>query len=170
MNTIRKPKSDPNNLGTPGQRRARQQGVRPAGARLLTRAALSMAIFLAACGQRGLLPAELLPEDMCAHCKMAISEKRFAAEFITRDGEAFKFDDIGCMANFIKAGSNRKNIAGFFVMDYETRQWLPGETAHYVRSATFKTPMSGGIAAFKDKAKADQQGGQALTLDEILRR
>jgi copper chaperone NosL len=125
-------------------------------------------MLFAACGQREMRPVDLLPEDMCAHCRMAISEKRFAAEFITRDGEAFKFDDIACLANAVKANANRERIAAFFVMDYETRQWLPGETAHYLRSAAFKTPMGGGIAAFKDKAKTDRQGGQALTLDEIL--
>jgi copper chaperone NosL len=127
-------------------------------------------MMFAACRQGELRPVDLLPEDMCAHCKMAISEKQFAAEFITKDGEAFKFDDIACMANFVKARANRETIAAFFVMDYQTRQWLPGETAHYIRSAEFKTPMSGGIAAFKDKANADQQRGQALTLDEILGR
>lgn len=127
-----------------------------------------IAMLLAACGQPDLRPVDLLPEDMCAHCRMAISEKRFAAEFITRDGEAFKFDDIACMANAVKANANRESIAAFFVMDYETRQWLPGESAHYVRSPDFKTPMGGGIVAFKDKVKAEQQGGQALSFAEIL--
>lgn len=127
-----------------------------------------IAMLLAACRQGELRPVDLLPEDMCSHCKMAISEKQFAAEFITKDGEAFKFDEIGCMANTVKAKANRETIAAFFVMDYETRQWLPGETAHYVRSADFKTPMSGGIVAFKDKAKADRQPGQAISFADVM--
>jgi copper chaperone NosL len=91
---------------------------------------------------------------MCAMCKMAISEKRFAAEFIDRDGQAFKFDDISCMVDYIKSRQRRDAIAATYLMDFDSRQWIKAETAYCVQSAEIKTPMRGGIIAFKDAASA----------------
>jgi copper chaperone NosL len=39
-------------------------------------------------------------------------------------------------------------------MDFERREWLEAERATYVRSSEFRTPMNGGIVAFKDEASA----------------
>ena len=91
---------------------------------------------------------------------MAISEKRYAAEFIDRDGGAFKFDDIGCMLNFIKGQQNKNQIAAYFVMDFDERQWIKAADAYFVRSSEFQTPMDGSIAAFKDEAKAEVAAGK----------
>jgi nitrous oxide reductase accessory protein NosL len=58
------------------------------------------------------------------------------------------------MANFRKQKKNDGSIRGSFVMDFESREWLIAENAFYVRSPEFKTPMSGGIVAFKDESNA----------------
>jgi copper chaperone NosL len=125
-------------------------------------------VFVAACRQSEPKAVDLLPEDMCAYCKMAISEKRYAAEFITRDGEVFKFDDIGCMVNYTKSKSNRADIAAFFVVDFESKQWLRAETACFVRSPEFKTPMNGNIAAFRDNRTASRHSGEQRTMAEVM--
>jgi copper chaperone NosL len=104
------------------------------------------------CGSLELRPIEILSEDMCAFCRMAISEKRFASELITQDGEVFKFDDIGCMLRFRK---NRGHpVATTFVVDFDTREWLKSEEAYFVKSKEFKTPMGGNVVAFKTGAGA----------------
>jgi copper chaperone NosL len=129
-------------------------------------------ILFVACQQSQLKPVELLPEDVCSFCKMAISEKRYAAEFITKDGDAFKFDDISCMAGYINAKKNRDSIAGFFVVDFNSKEWTKAEEAHFVKSSQFKTPMSGGIVAFKNReqaeatAKANQ--GKLLSFADVI--
>jgi copper chaperone NosL len=126
---------------------------------LFSKKAIGFLIFagllLAACRTSEPRPVDILPEDMCAFCRMAISEKQYAAQFMRRDGGVFKFDDIGCMLNFVKAGGDQGEIIAFFVVDFETRQWTRGESAFYVVSAEFKTPMSHGVAAFKERAKAE---------------
>lgn len=131
-------------------------------------------LLLAACQSAALKPVELLPEDMCAFCKMALSEKKYAAEFITRDGDAFKFDDLGCMVDYIAGKKNRDQIAAFFVADFESKEWLNAETAHFVSSAKFQTPMSGGIVAFSDRSKAEAaaaaSGGRLLSFAEVISR
>lgn len=113
------------------------------------------ATVLTNCQKQVVEPVALAPEDMCAYCKMAISEKRYAAELIDSEGEAFKFDDIGCMVNFIRSKRNTTKIVAYFVMDFDERQWIKGDDARYVSSSELKTPMSGGIIAFKNESKAE---------------
>ena len=109
---------------------------------------------LANCQKRTVGPVPLEANDMCSFCRMSILEKRYAAELIDSEGQAFKFDDLGCLANFIKQQRNSAPIQAAFVMDFDSREWREAASASYVRSAEFKTPMNGGIAAFKDQASA----------------
>lgn len=111
-------------------------------------------VGFASCQNQTIEPVAIEANDMCAFCRMSISEKRYAAELIDQDGEVSKFDDIGCMTNFRKQRVNDALIRATFVMDFERREWLKAEDAFYVRSPEFKTPMSGGIAAFKDESTA----------------
>ena len=113
---------------------------------------------------------ELLPEDACAFCRMAISEKRFACELITKDGDAIKFDDIGCMLHYRK--ERAELVAATFVVDFETREWLKSEEAYFVKSKVFKTPMDGNVVAFKTgtdaAAAADRTQGVPLRYAALL--
>ena len=111
-------------------------------------------VGLASCQSKTIEPVAIEASDMCAFCRMSISEKRYAAELIDQDDEAFKFDDIGCLTNFRKQRKNDDSIRATFVMDYERREWLKAEDAFYVRSSEFKSPMSGGVVAFKDESNA----------------
>src|SRR5262245_775361 len=130
------------------------------------------ALWLAGCGNPKIEPVEIAAEDMCAFCKMAISEKQYSAEFLNQDGDAFKFDDIGCLANQLKTIQNRRDIAAFFVVDYDVRQWVNAQQAYFVRSEEFKTPMSGRVVAFKDRSKAEEAAakyhGSLLGFDEVF--
>jgi copper chaperone NosL len=118
-------------------------------------------------------PIAIEANDMCAFCRMSITEKRYAAELIDGDGEARKFDDIGCMANFMKQKQNDGTIRATFVMDFEQREWVKAEDALYVRSPEFKTPMSGGIVAFKNESSAQAAAakyqGTMLRFAEVTR-
>ena len=116
--------------------------------------------ILANCQKGAVEPVALTPEDMCSYCRMAISEKQYAAELIDGEGQAFKFDDIGCMLNFIRKGSVSVSASSFFVIDFDQRQWIKADHAYYVRSSALTTPMSGGIIAFKDQSKAQEAAGK----------
>jgi copper chaperone NosL len=111
-------------------------------------------VVLANCQKRTVEPVAIEANETCSFCRMSISEKRYAAELIDNDGQAYKFDDIGCMANFIKQKRDNASIQATFVMDFDRREWLEAENASYVRSSEFKTPMNGGIVAFKDQSSA----------------
>jgi copper chaperone NosL len=125
------------------------------------------------CQKKAVEAVAIEANDTCSFCKMAISEKRYASEFIDSDGEALKFDDIGCMANFINQKRTSALIDATFVMDYEAREWIKAENAFYVRSSEFQTPMNGGIVAFKDQSKAreavSKYYGTALSFSEVVK-
>ena len=122
---------------------------------LVVACGIALTVVLASCQQKAIEPVALEASDMCSFCRMSISEKRYAAELIDDDGQAFKFDDIGCMANYIKQKRNNASIRATFVMDFDRREWLVAEKAFYVRSSEFKTPMKGGIVALKDQSSAE---------------
>ena len=136
--------------------------------------ALLTSLLLAGCQKGEAEPAAIEPEDMCAYCRMAISEKRYAAQFIDRDGQPFKFDDIGCMINIAGGKRDRGEIAAYFVMDFDERQWIKAEDAYYISSAELKTPMEGHAAAFKDEARAREAAatyhGRLLGFADLFRR
>jgi copper chaperone NosL len=99
---------------------------------------------------------------------MAISQKQFAAEIVDVDGNATKFDDIGCMLNFAK---RNPAAAATFVMDYSDRRWLNANEASFVRGGKIATPMNGGIVALGDRARAEQIarefGGTVATFADL---
>lgn len=133
---------------------------------------LLSALWLASCGAPKFEPVEIAVEDMCAFCKMAISEKQYAAEFLNRDGDVFKFDDIGCMANYVVEKKAGDSIAAYYVVDFDTKQWLKAEEASLVASPNFHTPMGGGMVAFKDRSRAEAAAaasqGRLISFAEAL--
>ncbi|HWP48033.1 MAG TPA: nitrous oxide reductase accessory protein NosL [Candidatus Limnocylindrales bacterium] len=135
---------------------------------------LLLLIILIACQSQQLQPVDIEAGDMCSFCKMAISEKRYAAEFIDQDGTVFKFDDIGCMIRFIQERGLKDKIAVYFVTDYDNLKWLNAEPSSYVKSEAIPSPMASGLVAFKDRLKAEEFSrkyrGQILTFEDLWRR
>lgn len=88
-------------------------------------------------------------EDVCERCRMIISDKRFAAQFITGRGEAKKYDDIGCMADDLKDARKRgETPLAVYISDYNTGEWLEAGKAFYLQNSELKSPMGYNIAAF----------------------
>jgi copper chaperone NosL len=128
---------------------------------------------LTACRETEIKPVDIAAEDVCTHCKMAISEKQFASEIITTDGDALKFDDIGCMQDYLKEKPDTKIAAHFFV-EYDTKRWLKSNSASFVKSKEITSPMGGGIIAFENDTKAKtaaaEFSGQILSFTELMKK
>ncbi len=125
------------------------------------------------CREADQRPQAIESHDTCAHCKMAISQPRYAAQIVDKDGTAYKFDDIGCMTNFAR---QRKlappSGAKIYVIDYASAEWLDAEKAVFVRSEAIDSPMASGLAGFRDASAAQSftksNPGQILTLKDVM--
>lgn len=113
---------------------------------------LGFVVVMLGCGASEQSPVDLYPEDMCASCRMAISNPAFAAELITADGEVNKFDDIGCLDRFRTQHPAEMPVTVFYV-DYESGSWLP-ESRALVLKTGLKSPMGSGKIAVADSSTA----------------
>ena len=87
-------------------------------------AAASCAVALLGCEQIDPnLPPDLRPgEETCARCRMLITEERFAAAAVDAEGEARKFDDIGCL--LLERAEVGNLAARYWTKGYRSSQWL----------------------------------------------
>lgn len=145
------------------------------GKKLGTIALLLAALFVASCGNEPDFdqpPDIRYGEDTCERCLMIINEARYAAAYVTPDGQERRFDDIGGMIDHHKEMA--EDVAVFWVHDYDTEEWLKAESAHFVMSDGQYTPMGYGIVAFGDSGRAEvwaaEQGGMAMSFADLLAR
>jgi copper chaperone NosL len=76
---------------------------------------------------------------------MIISDERFAAALVTADGEALKFDDVGCMIQHESDGV-RPDTA-YWVRDVSGDGWLNARHSLFVHSKSIVSPMGFAMAA-----------------------
>ncbi len=115
------------------------------------------AIVVSCAGE--LKPREVvLNEDSCALCRMAVSQREFAAQIVEPGGKVSFYDDIGCMFDEISIGkfavdgiANGKFAP--FVVDFESKAWIRADRAFYLKSEKLNTPMSYGFAATESRDK-----------------
>jgi copper chaperone NosL len=140
--------------------------------RLLATAPAALALApLASCGASG--PRAIrIGEEECAHCRMRISEERFAAQLLNDRGRSWVFDSIECMVEWTLQEPElpEDRIRGWWVTDFEA----PGKLARrhpgpFLRSDTLRSPMGLGLSAYDGRAAAEAQqgahGGEVLDWD-----
>ncbi len=108
--------------------------------------------------------------DMCERCKMAISERKFAAQIIDpKSGKVYKFDEIGCAVLWMdETGIPWKDQAIIWINDAKTGEWIDARKAKYTYGAI--TPMAFGFAAYSDKTvPSDAETFDFATVSEKIR-
>ncbi len=108
--------------------------------------------------------------DMCERCKMAISERKFAAQIIDpKSGKVYKFDEIGCAVLWMdETGIPWKDQAIIWINDAKTGEWIDARKAKYTYGAI--TPMAFGFAAYSDKTvPPDAETFDFATVSEKIR-
>jgi copper chaperone NosL len=137
--------------------------------RLSLLAALAIA---AACARPAPRPIAL-GEENCRHCHMTIADPRFAAELVTTRVVVYAFDDVGCLAAFVRQGKvPAAEIHSLWVYDYlQPDSLLDARRAVYLRSDSLRTPMATGLAALRPGPAADslerRLGGELRSWDEL---
>lgn len=122
---------------------------------------LMLMLLFAGCSSEKYSPVAINEETArCETCNMAVKDDQFATQIITKDGQAYLFDDIGCMNEWMKENGTDQ-IGATFVRDYNSKQWIKYEHAHYVYDADIQTPMAYGVISFENEADAKKYVEQA---------
>ncbi|MDR0769686.1 MAG: hypothetical protein LBE75_00590 [Burkholderiales bacterium] len=115
--------------------------------------------------------------DVCARCAMMLSDRLNSAQIIdAQTGDAYLFDDFGCAVAWLDEKQPAwRSDAIIYLTDASDGAWLKSEEA--VLATPFITPMSFGIAAFRNKEKmgADKtvlsfQEAEKIVLDSVRER
>jgi copper chaperone NosL len=135
-------------------------------------APLLLSLVLASCDGEP-RPEDLVKgRDLCATCRMPVSDIRFAAQ-ITAPAELPRFfDDPGCFAEFVKTGEVKEKGAVAWVADHRTGTWVRADRAIYTRVPNLTTPMNHKLVAHESTASRDSdpdaKGGQPVPLQEVF--
>ena len=152
---------DPHSGGSLGRRRERTLGMTGVGI------ALVGAVIATSCGGGPPEPAPLdTRNEQCASCRMAVSSARLASQVVAAGEVPRFFDDLGCLAAFLKAGKAPAGAVAF-VADHRTKAWVPADRAVYTKVPGLETPMGSHVIAHADTASRDQdpdaRGGALVT-------
>lgn len=85
---------------------------------------------------------------------MIVSDARYAAGYTDEDGLPRAFDDIGCMAQFIRERGEIPYV--LWVSDYNTGEWVRAVGAWFVQSDDVVTPMGSGVVAVASESSASE--------------
>ncbi len=122
----------------------------------------ALCLALAACARGTAKPAPVdTRNDACAHCRMAVSDARFAAQLAAPGEEPRFFDDIGCLRGYLtkKPPLARGTVA--FVADHRTREWVRASRAVITRRESLETPMASHLVAHASAASRDADAAAA---------
>ena len=135
-------------------------------------APLLLSLSLASC-EGAPAPEQLVKgRDLCASCRMPVSDGRFAAQITTPGELPLFFDEPGCLGDFVRAGQFKGRAAVAWVADHRTGGWVRADRAIYTRVPTLATPMNHKLVAHESVASRDSdpdvKGGHAVELQEIF--
>jgi copper chaperone NosL len=135
--------------------------------------AAALAVLTAACSGAPPSPATLdTRNDACAECRMAVSSSRFASQLVAPGEEPRFFDDLGCLAAYLRdhAGLPPGSVA--YVADHRTGEWVAAATAVFTRVAALETPMGSHVVAHATAASRDAdpdaRGGETVTATDFF--
>ena len=113
-----------------------------------TAAVLTIGLFaMSSCGNPGPRPVKI-NEDVCAFCKMTLTDPLFASQLTTLKGRQYVFDDLSCMTAY-KKENTIVEVDRFYVADFcSPSAFIDLEQAILLRSDSLRSPMGGNVAAF----------------------
>jgi copper chaperone NosL len=147
------------------------------GSAALTRAKAAVLatgiVALGACTGTDPAPAELdTATELCASCRMPVSDPRLAAQIVAPGEEPRFFDDIGCLRDYLAGNRPLPRRAALYVADHRTKAWTPVARARYTICPAVATPMGSHLLAHADAASrqrdAAARAGTPVAVGEAL--
>lgn len=106
--------------------------------------ALALAAF--ACGRSDAPAPIAFDREPCAHCRMVISEPRFAAQLQRESGEVESFDDPGCLLAALAAdAASAAPVRALWFHHVREDRWLDASRVAFEPGD--RTPMGYGLGA-----------------------
>ena len=103
--------------------------------------------FIWLLGRAQTLPSSVVPiawdKEACAHCRMHVGEKGFAAQLQLTDGRVLNFDDPGCLFSWL--GAHGDPVHATWLHHRTDDRWLSRDQVKFVEASP--TPMGFGLAA-----------------------
>lgn len=138
-------------------------------------------ILMAGCTQQEIKPVEPSPQDKCPICGMMPAKyPDFRAQVVLKNGERYHFDSPKDMFKFVLGLTNKnepkqwvkkEEIAGMFVTDYKTKEYIDARKAYYVVGSSVQGPMGEDLIPFASEqdasAFAKEKGGRVITYADI---
>lgn len=127
---------------------------------------------ISACSNPGPRPVKL-NEDVCAYCKMTVTDALFASQLTTLKGRQYVFDDLSCMTAY-KKENTVVEYDRFYVADFcNPLTFIDLDKAILLRSDSLRSPMGGNVAAFAMQDSAvhykNLYGASEVSWAELMR-
>jgi len=115
----------------------------------------ALALLAASCSAKAMGPPEIVvDQSACSHCGMLVSEPVYAAAYQASDREPRVFDDIACMLK--AARQETASPITIWLQDAAGAGWIDADDAFVVAAAEIRSPMGGGLLAYRDAGAARQ--------------
>jgi len=89
-------------------------------------------------------------KDLCHFCTMTIVDNKYAAQYVTNKGRAYKFDAIECLVQEIE-DRQENELAIILVSDYNNPgKLIDARSANFIISKAISSPMGANLMAIKD--------------------
>jgi copper chaperone NosL len=109
---------------------------------------LILAAAAAACSRGSVEPAPLdTAHEACAYCRMIVSNQRLASQLVAPLEEPRFFDDLGCLANYLRDAGPQPPQSIVFVADHSTGKWILAQNAVFTHVDTLTAPMGSHVVA-----------------------
>jgi nitrous oxide reductase accessory protein NosL len=113
----------------------------------------ALALLAASCSAKAMGPPEIVVDHTaCSHCGMLVSELVYAAAYQAADHEPRVFDDIDCMLK--AARQETASPITIWLQDAAGAGWIDADEAFVVAAADIRSPMGGGLLAYRDAGAA----------------
>jgi copper chaperone NosL len=128
-------------------------------------------VLVEACAPGTPAPASLdTAHDACRHCRMIVSNERFASQIVAPHAEPMFFDDLGCLGRHLADGPALPDGAAIYVADHRTAAWVRAELAVYTRAVP-AGPMGSPFMAHESAASRDADPdaeGDPVSIRDVL--
>ena len=122
-------------------------------------------LFLSGCGEEPYTPADpSWDRQTCEMCRMTVSDRRFAAQLVSRDNKRVFFDDLGCALRWMEKHPEPAKTMKLFATVLATGRWIEVEKGKIVGG--YKTPMAYGFGVTESPGAEENR---IYTLQEAKR-